>query len=387
MVNADWKEAEPDWAETNSRDRWLRRDEAGCAIERNDLPLRQSLCIVGIEPKGKMTEQANAAPYRFSTDDVPAEQRTAVWREVLGRVHLHLDVEQIGDGPLRATVESHRWGPTSLYFSHTTPVRATRTAEFVQDGDGDFRLLRADGAPYRYVSRGVDEIVADGGSALLFNGVAGSVSYLGPCHVTAVRVRRADLAAAVRDLDERALRRVVDADALRLLAAYVDMLREQGPCDDPLLAAQVAHHLTDLVATALGANGDVAELARGRGVRAARLKAVKRDILANIASPDLSIDAVAARNGITPRYLRMLFQDEDTSFTAFVLEQRLERARRMIREAQGCDRMISTVAFASGFSDLSYFNRVFRRRFGMTPSDLRAQAVGEDAPLTRAGRR
>jgi AraC-like DNA-binding protein len=316
----------------------------------------------------------SSAPFRFSTDEVRPEQRTAVWREVLGRVHLHLDVEQIGDAPLHATVESHRWGSSSLYFSHTTPVRATRTAEFVQDGDGDFRLLRADGAAYRYVSNGTDEIVADGRSALLFNGVAGSVSYLGPCHVTAIRVRRADLAAAVRGLDERALRHVVDVGALRLLDGYTEVLRRQGPTDDPLLAARVANHLTDLVATALGATGDAAELARGRGVRAARLAAVKRDILANIASPDLSIDAVAAHNGITPRYLRMLLQDENTSFTDFVLEQRLARARRMICETRS-DCMISTVAFESGFGDLSYFNRVFRRHFGTTPSDLRAQAL------------
>ena len=72
----------------------------------------------------------------------------------------------------------------------------------------------------------------------------------------------------------------------------------------------------------------------------------------------------------------MLLEDEATSFTAFVLEQRLARAHRMIREPRGLDR-ISTVAFASGFGDLSYFNRAFRRRFGMTPSDLRAQALGE----------
>jgi len=32
------------------------------------------------------------------------------------------------------------------------------------------------------------------------------------------------------------------------------------------------------------------------------------------------------------------------------------------------------VAFDAGFGDLSYFNRVFRRRFGATPSDVRAAA-------------
>ena len=323
-----------------------------------------------------MIEQAgSAAPFRFSTEDVRPSERTAVWREVLGRVHLHLDVEQVGDGPLRATVESHRWSSVSLYFSETTPVRATRTREFVQDGDGDFRLLRADGAGYQYVSDSIDEIVENGRSAFLFNGVAGSVRYLGPCRVTAVRVRRVDIANAIRGFDDRAMRHVGDQTALRLLDAYTDVLRRQGPSDDPVLAAQVASHLTDLVTLALGATGDAAEVARGRGARVARLTALKRDILLNLASPDLTIGAVAARAAITPRYLRMLFEGEGMSFTDFVLEQRLARAHRMIRDPRYADRMISTIAFASGFGDLSYFNRVFRRRFAMTPSEARAHAA------------
>jgi AraC-like DNA-binding protein len=315
------------------------------------------------------------APFRFSTDDVQPCDRTAVWREVLGRVHLHLDVEQVGDGPLHATVESHRWGASSLYFSDTTPVRASRTREFVQDGDGDFRLLRADGAGYHYVSNGVDHLVEDGYSALLFNGVVGSVRYLGACRVTAIRLRRADLASAIRGFDDRAIRHVEpDSRALRLLAGYVDLLRRQGPAADPLMGAQVANHLTDLVALACGASGDGAEIARGRGLRVARLSAIKADIVANLASPDLAITAVAARHGVTPRYVGMLFESEGSSFTDFVLEQRLYRAHRMIADPRHADRMISAIAFAAGFGDLSYFNRTFRRRFGMTPRDVRAQA-------------
>jgi len=318
---------------------------------------------------------SGVTPFRFSTDDVRPCDRTAVWREVLGRVHLHLDVEQVGDGPLHATVESHRWASASLYFSDTTPVRASRTREFVQDGDGDFRLLRADGAGYHYVSNGVDHVVEDGCSALLFNGVVGSVRYLGPCRVTAVRLRRADLAHAIRGFDDRAIRRAApDTRALRLLAGYVELVRVQGPTGDPLMAAQVANHLTDLVALALGATGDAAEIARGRGLRAARLSAIKADIVANLASPDLSIAAVAARHGVTSRYVGMLFESEGSSFTDFVLEQRLCRAHRTIGDPRHADRMISAIAFAAGFGDLSYFNRTFRRRFGMTPSELRGRA-------------
>jgi AraC-like DNA-binding protein len=35
---------------------------------------------------------------------------------------------------------------------------------------------------------------------------------------------------------------------------------------------------------------------------------------------------------------------------------------------------ISGIAFAVGFGDLSTFNREFRRRFGLTPSDVRRRA-------------
>jgi AraC-like DNA-binding protein len=37
----------------------------------------------------------------------------------------------------------------------------------------------------------------------------------------------------------------------------------------------------------------------------------------------------------------------------------------------GAQRRISDVAFDCGFNDLSYFNRCFRRRFGLTPTAAR----------------
>jgi AraC-like DNA-binding protein len=314
------------------------------------------------------------APFRFSTDDVAPCDRTAVWREVLGKVHLHLDVESVGEGPLRATVESHSWSRASLYFSDTTPVRASRTSELVQDGDGDFRLLRADGAGFQFTANGIEETVSDGNAALLFNGVVGAVRYLGPCRVSAVRVRRADLAALVRGFDDQAFRRIAPgAPAASLLAGYIALLRRDGPTADPVLASRVATHLTDLVALALEPSGDAAEHARGRSVGAARLRAIKADIAANLSDPGLQLAVVAMRHRVTPRYVRMLFEAEGQNFTAFVLEQRLARARDMLRDARFADHGISAIAFDSGFGDLSYFNRTFRQRFGASPSEIRAQ--------------
>jgi AraC-like DNA-binding protein len=85
----------------------------------------------------------------------------------------------------------------------------------------------------------------------------------------------------------------------------------------------------------------------------------------------LAVDAVALRQRVTPRYVQMLFQDEGMTFSEFVLGQRLTRVYHELRDPRFRRTNISSIAFAAGFSELSYFNRTFRRRFGMSPSDLR----------------
>src|SRR6476646_3983720 len=127
----------------------------------------------------------------------------------------------------------------------------------------------------------------------------------------------------------------------------------------------------DLIAMALGATY----------IRAARLKAIKADILENLGD-ELTVASVALRQSITPRYIHMLFEIEGATFSEYVLGQRLMRAYGMITDPRFAGLKIATVAFESGFGDLSYFNRTFRRRFGTTPSELR-KTVYQDERTSR----
>ena len=68
------------------------------------------------------------------------------------------------------------------------------------------------------------------------------------------------------------------------------------------------------------------------------------------------------------------------TFTRFALEQRLDHACRRLRNPQFSARSISSIAYDVGFGDLSYFNRVFRRRYGATPSDIRQLAQLNGSP-------
>lgn len=122
--------------------------------------------------------------------------------------------------------------------------------------------------------------------------------------------------------------------------------------------------------------------AEARGTRAARLSAIKADVGERLACPELTVGAVAGRHGITPRYVQRLFGQEGTTFSEFVLVQRLIQAHRMLGDPLCARWSIAAIAFEAGFGDLSYFNRSFRRRYAASPSDVRTAALRGQLPFS-----
>jgi AraC-like DNA-binding protein len=70
--------------------------------------------------------------------------------------------------------------------------------------------------------------------------------------------------------------------------------------------------------------------------------------------------------------VQRLFESVGTTFTDYVLAQRLVFAYQRLADPLRAGVKISTIALDAGLSDLSYFNRRFRRRYGVAPSELRA---------------
>ena len=54
---------------------------------------------------------------------------------------------------------------------------------------------------------------------------------------------------------------------------------------------------------------------------------------------------------MTPRYVQMLFDEEGTTFTDFVLRQRLARAHRMLSDPRYAEQKIAALAYNAGFND------------------------------------
>lgn len=76
---------------------------------------------------------------------------------------------------------------------------------------------------------------------------------------------------------------------------------------------------------------------------------------------------------LNENYLGRLYKRQTgKSFSAYLNEIRLEKACALLRET---DDPVIAVALATGFNNVTYFNRIFKRHMGVTPTAYRAQST------------
>jgi AraC-like DNA-binding protein len=96
------------------------------------------------------------------------------------------------------------------------------------------------------------------------------------------------------------------------------------------------------------------------------------DIISRIPDADLinySSEKLAEMCGCSLRHFRRMFRKQfKTSIRAKQTELRLEKARQLLADT---DDKIVTIATESGYRHLGFFNAMFKKRFGMTPSEWR----------------
>jgi AraC-like DNA-binding protein len=280
------------------------------------------------------------------------------------------------DRPFTFTLDYMALGPFGLGRSSSLIDRYDRRREDVaRDDDDRFTLtINCGPSPTGYERRG-GVVPLSPGSACLFDhteaaahvcpGGGGVMAFIMPRRLVCATVAHAeDLVGTVV---------TTDSGALRLIVRYAGALLDDPDLSDPAVLAQAGQSLLDLVALALGTERDQAESARLRGLRAARLASVLHALRADFADPEISPETVARCVGISTRYLHDLLHETGISFSERVQEFRLARALGLLTGRNGAAPRISDAAYQAGFNDLSHFNRLFRRRYGLTPTAARGR--------------
>jgi len=319
---------------------------------------------------GPGAAHGGAQVFRFSTAAFSEHERIAAWREVFGRTLLNVEINPQSKDGFQAEATVFHSAALDVLRAKTSAVDQGNSRSQITNDDVTFSWILSARWAVSKLGRSVDLRPGDG--ILSCNGDRGGAAFPQECRYVAFRLPKSTLAPLVPDVGALFVRRVPAANpALGMLRRYLDLAQEDLIAVEPALQTAFTHHVCDLLALALGATRDVAELARIRGLPAARLRAMKDDIRKFCHRPDLSVHAVAARHGVSARYAQRIFEESGTTFTQYVTEQRLAFAYQALRRPASADQPISTIAYDCGFSDISHFNRLFRQRFGCTPTDVR----------------
>ncbi|MCI0536583.1 MAG: helix-turn-helix transcriptional regulator [Verrucomicrobiales bacterium] len=96
---------------------------------------------------------------------------------------------------------------------------------------------------------------------------------------------------------------------------------------------------------------------------------------------ELSVAELARQCGCSERHFSRLFRAQfGFSLRARQTELRLQKAQKLLLESNS---KVLYVALESGFHHLGLFNALFKKRFGMTPSEWREQAITKPKQRSR----
>ena len=103
-------------------------------------------------------------------------------------------------------------------------------------------------------------------------------------------------------------------------------------------------------------------------------KATRSLVQYHCSDPTFNAVALARKLGRSRASLYRLFSSHNESVAATIWSARLESAWRMIATVEHAHLLFSEISCRCGFVDQSSFNRMFKRRYGLSPSEARAES-------------
>ncbi|MEO3990934.1 helix-turn-helix domain-containing protein [Pseudocitrobacter cyperus] len=91
----------------------------------------------------------------------------------------------------------------------------------------------------------------------------------------------------------------------------------------------------------------------------------------HLANPELSLQECAQKCGISPRYLQKLFQEQGTTVSKWIQQQRMEKYKQALVNPLLTTKNITQIAYDCGFNDISNLSRRFKAENLVTPSEYR----------------
>jgi AraC-like DNA-binding protein len=310
---------------------------------------------------------------KISTDIVQPKARLRFWREAVCDTFVELECHADQSNEFFGTLTNRAL--LNIQFSHVRAAaqKVVRTRSKIAQSNHDYYLLSLQ-------THGRGMVAQDGRTAILKPGDFALYDTTRPYDLTftetfgqlVLRLPREIVSSRLSDAESlTALPIQGDRGAGRLVSGFIHQLHAQLDELDAESAWRLHASAVDLLATALASQIGTQQ----PGVRESHIlfrRRIRAFIDRQHSDPDLSCELIAARHGISERYLRKLFEGSNESVSEWIWKRRLDQAKRDLVDPLRSHIAITSIGYEVGFKDPAHFSRAFKARFGMTPREFRS---------------
>lgn len=308
---------------------------------------------------------------KLSTHGVPGADRSARWSEIISQAYFPLELEFKDPAHFQGRLNHRAFGQVALSRLTSDPVSYTRRGRHIREGLAeDYLITIPRSAPVEFRQLGRDVRCDPGGFIIERGDEPYRFSYSQPNDLFVLKVSKAELSTRVANPD-RLCAQVFDATrgTAQLFASMVDLAQTSDSALDVASQDALGRQLLEFLALAVG-TGSADEADVTSAVRTAHLARIDIFIRDNIKAADLSPERIASSCGISKRYLHDLFRSANKTVAQQVREYRLIAAQRDLSSMT--QDSLAAVAYRYEFSDQAQFSRLFKAKFGITPSAFRS---------------
>jgi AraC-like DNA-binding protein len=307
---------------------------------------------------------------KYSTEDFAPPDRLDWLREVIGREYANVDITPPDAGVFNEMV-IYAWEQLRLSVIRSDAItlqRLPREPDLISQ-DAYFAVIHLSGC-YRLLQNGREVFLQPGDMTLYDATLPHHIVCPQPFSKLLVSIPRPLLRERVAGIEHCTALHIPGRLGIGSVAA--GFIRSCAHQAEQLQAGEfslLSEHALDLLVLALATvRPSHFKLSKSRAMALHRVKAFIEN---NLSCPSLNPAAVSAGTGLSPRYISLLFKEEDNSLMRYVWQRRLESCRKELLNPIHAGHRICDIAFRWGFNDLSHFSRLFKQHFGCSPSDYR----------------
>ena len=304
-----------------------------------------------------------------TTDGVPAHQRLAYWREGVMRRMVPLGVEGTAN-PFRGRMRRIVGDGLELIEFASEDVVAVRSPERCRiDGCDDVTIDLMRRSTNTWMDHGGTHRVKAGDLYLVDYAKPSEVRRGRHCTVGLTMSRQLARDVLGDDIAPRAGMKFATTGLARVLCHHLQATFDEAGRMAVAERAAAAKAAKDMALALLQATHEgMADPDRfAHGFHRAALGLIDHEC----GDPDLTPERIAVALGCSRASLYRAFAKQGESVAAAIWQARLERAHRMLIAPEGIGLLVSDIATLSGFREMPTFTRMFKRRYGLTPSDAR----------------